>query len=65
MNTIHFCLFNIHEQKDSSNWCESKADRYSNRAVKMLNKYGHEVIALGFESATVEHIAIQNKMGIL
>lgn len=39
----------------------AKADRYSNRAVKMLNKYGHEVIALGFESATVEHIAIQTK----
>ena len=27
-----------------------KEDRYSNRAVRMLKKNGHEAIALGFEA---------------
>ncbi|MBK9328417.1 MAG: CoA-binding protein [Sphingobacteriales bacterium] len=36
-----------------------KTDRYSNRAVRLLKKNGHEVIALGFEDAKIDDIAIE------
>lgn len=34
-------------------------ERYSNKAVNMLNRYGHEVIALGIRKGTIENIDIQ------
>lgn len=37
----------------------AKQDRYSNRAVRMLHKGGHDVIALGFEHAMIENIPIE------
>lgn len=37
----------------------AKPDRYSNRAVRMLVKNNNEVIALGFENATIDNITIQ------
>lgn len=37
----------------------AKEDRYSNRAVRMLQKNNHEVIALGFENATIGEIPIE------
>lgn len=37
----------------------AKSDRYSNRAVRMLKKNGHETIALGFENDTIEGVPIQ------
>ena len=37
----------------------AKQDRYSNRAVRMLQKNNHEAIALGFENAMIENIAIE------
>lgn len=37
----------------------AKADRYSNRAVRMLRKGKHDVIALGFEHAMIENIPIE------
>ena len=37
----------------------AKTDRYSNRAVRMLHKYGHDVIALGFEYAIIEKTIIE------
>ena len=37
----------------------AKTDRYSNRAVRMLHKYGHDVIALGFEHAIIENTIIE------
>lgn len=38
----------------------AKPDRYSNRAVRMLTKNNHEVVALGFENAMIEDIPIQS-----
>jgi len=37
----------------------AKQDRYSNRAVRMLKKNNHEVIALGFEDEDIEGIPIE------
>lgn len=37
----------------------AKEDRYSNRAVRMLKKHGHDVIALGFEPKTIDNIPIE------
>ena len=37
----------------------AKTDRYSNRAVRMLHKYGHDVIALGFEHAIIDNTTIE------
>ena len=37
----------------------AKQDRYSNRAVRMLQKNDHEVIALGFESEFINGIPIE------
>lgn len=37
----------------------AKQDRYSNRAVRMLQKDNHETIALGFEDAKIENISIE------
>lgn len=39
----------------------AKEDRYSNRAVRMLKKNGHEALPLGFETASIDHIPIQTK----
>jgi len=36
----------------------AKQDRYSNRAVRMLQKNNHEVLALGFENAAIENVPI-------
>lgn len=35
-----------------------KEKRYSNKAIKMLRKYGHEVIALGLRKGLVEDVEI-------
>lgn len=37
----------------------AKEDRYSNRAVRMLQKNKHDVIALGFENAMIGEIPIE------
>lgn len=37
----------------------AKQDRYSNRAVRMLQKNNHDVIALGFENSTIDNCPIQ------
>lgn len=37
----------------------AKQDRYSNRAVRMLQKDNHETIALGFEDAKIEATQIE------
>ena len=37
----------------------AKQDRYSNRAVRMLQKNNHEVFALGFENAAIDNIPIE------
>ncbi len=37
----------------------AKLDRYSNRAVRMLLKNNHAVIALGFENSMIEDIQIE------
>ena len=37
----------------------AKPDRYSNRAVRMLQKNNHDSIALGFEKAVIENIPIE------
>ena len=37
----------------------AKQDRYSNRAVRMLQKNNHEAIALGFEDAMIGNIPIE------
>jgi hypothetical protein len=37
----------------------AKADRYSNRAVRMLTKAGHDTIALGFEHASIDYTPIE------
>ena len=37
----------------------AKTDRYSNRAVRMLKKNAHEVIALGFEEAVIDGVPIE------
>lgn len=42
----------------------AKQDRYSNKAVHLLRKYGHEVIALGFESAEVSDVHVETEWGI-
>lgn len=39
----------------------AKPDRYSNRAVRMLQKHHHDVVALGFEPDFIEEILIQTK----
>lgn len=36
----------------------AKQDRYSNRAVRMLKKNNHEVLALGFENTAIENVPI-------
>lgn len=36
-----------------------KTDRYSNRAMKMLKSFGHEVLALGLKEGEVDGIKIQ------
>lgn len=41
----------------------AKSDRYSNRAVRLLRKNGHEAIALGFESASIEGTPIETEWG--
>ncbi|MFN8237902.1 MAG: CoA-binding protein [Chitinophagales bacterium] len=41
-----------------------KVDRYSNRAVRMLKRNGHEVIALGFENARIDDVIIQTDWGL-
>ncbi|HQV79317.1 MAG TPA: CoA-binding protein [Chitinophagales bacterium] len=38
-----------------------KQDRYSNRAVKMLNNHQHDVVALGFENSKIDDILIHTK----
>jgi len=37
----------------------SKPDRYSNRAVRLLKKNGHEVAALGFEEGNIDGVPIE------
>lgn len=37
----------------------AKQDRYSNKAVRMLQFHHHDVIALGFENAQINDISIQ------
>ena len=37
----------------------AKQDRYSNRAVRMLQKNNHEVLALGFENSAIDNIPIE------
>jgi predicted CoA-binding protein len=37
----------------------SKLDRYSNRAVRTLQKNGHETIALGFENEEINGLKIE------
>ena len=39
----------------------AKQDRYSNRAVRMLQKNNHEVLALGFENAVIDNIPIETE----
>mgnify|MGYP003596796735 CR=1 FL=1 len=39
----------------------AKQDRYSNRAVRMLQKNNHEAIALGFEDAMIGNIPIETE----
>lgn len=39
----------------------AKQDRYSNRAVRMLQKNNHEVLALGFENTSIENIPIETE----
>jgi len=34
-------------------------ERYSNKAIRMLNKFGHSVVAHGLREGTVESIPIQ------
>jgi predicted CoA-binding protein len=36
-----------------------KNDRYSNRAVRMLNRHGHDVVALGFEDSSIQGIPLE------
>ena len=40
----------------------SNPDRYSYTALKLLNRYGHPVVAVGHKAAVVEGITIQNQM---
>lgn len=37
----------------------AKQDRYSNRAVRMLQKNNHETVALGFENAMIDNVDIE------
>lgn len=39
----------------------AKEDRYSNRAVRMLQKNGHDVIACGFEKDLIVDIPIETE----
>ena len=39
----------------------AKADRYSNRAVRMLKKNENDVIALGFEEAAIDGVPIETQ----
>lgn len=41
-----------------------KPDRYSYKAVKMLQQHGHTVIACGFEHATIGNIPIETEWKI-
>ena len=43
----------------------AKADRYSNRAVRMLKKNGYEAIALGFEPGSIEGTPIETQWEIM
>lgn len=36
-----------------------KTDRFSNRAVRMLKRNGHEAIALGFEQGDIEGVRVE------
>lgn len=36
-----------------------KADRYSNRAIKKLLSYHHEVVAIGMRECTIESVQVQ------
>ena len=36
-----------------------KADRYSHQAVRKLRRYGHDVVALGFEDDMIDDIPIE------
>ena len=38
-----------------------KADRYSYKAVKMLEKNNHEVVPLGFENTTIDNLPIETE----
>lgn len=38
-----------------------KPERYSNKAIKMLRTYGHEVVAIGLRSGTVDDVNFDNK----
>jgi uncharacterized protein len=38
-----------------------KAERYSNKAIRLLDEYGHEVVALAKRKGTVLNIPIQTK----
>jgi predicted CoA-binding protein len=37
----------------------AKSDRYSNRAVRMLKRGGHDTVALGFENAAIDGTPIE------
>lgn len=37
-------------------------ERYSNKAIKMLREYEHEVVAFGLKSGFVEDVAIDTKL---
>ncbi len=39
----------------------AKQDRYSNRAVRMLQKNNHDTIALGFEDAKIDELQIETE----
>jgi len=36
-----------------------KEDRYSNMAIKKLNRNGHEVVALGLRNGIIDHVRIE------
>lgn len=38
-----------------------KPDRYSNKAVRKLLKYNHDVIALGFENGNIDTVPIETE----
>lgn len=58
--SVFYCL-NVMSKKTVVIGASAKPDRYSNRAVRMLQKNNHEVVALGFEQASIENIPIQTE----